>query len=126
MDFSARSTGTYTAEKRGWLRGPHGTDPGSNPSIVVDFSLFTEADHYPNGFIPSGTVVTEAGGPAAITGEDAYGLLFNSETVTAADGKGLNAVVRHGFVDPTRLPLSTGTGSAPVEVQAALPLIDWK
>lgn len=126
MDFSVRKTADYTAEKRGWLRGPHGTGPGDNPSITIDFSLFTKADHYPDGYIPSGTVVTKAGGPAAIEGTDAYGLLFNSETVTDPAGKGLNAVVIHGFVDPTRLPLDEATtGGAPEAVQSALNHIVW-
>ena len=125
-DFAVRTSAAYVAEKRGWLRGPHGTEPGANPSITLDFSLFTAEDHYPDGYIPSGTVVTAEGGPAAVEGTDAYGLLFNSETVTDPAGKGVNAVVIHGFVDPSRLPLADDVaGGAPEAVRNVLSHIVW-
>ena len=133
MDFSVRKTDDLVAEKRGWLRGMHGTDPGSNPSVTLDLSLF--GDLHPDGFIPSGTVVakvTASGlcGPyddAATDGREvAYGLLFNSENVATGQTRGVNAVVRHGNVDATRLPWEEGAGSFDDGAKADLPLIDWK
>jgi hypothetical protein len=49
---------SYQVEKRDWLLGLHGTDPGATPSATLDVSLFTGGTHYPNGYIPSGTVVS--------------------------------------------------------------------
>lgn len=131
MDFSVRQTGEYTAESRGWLRGPHGTGPGSNPSVTLDFSLFEGL--YPDGFIPSGTVLAETStegvyGPYDPAADDdvAAGLLFSSENVFSPSGRGVNAIVRHGNVDETRLPFEDGKGSLDDAAKADLPLIDWK
>lgn len=135
MDLRVRKTSDLVAESRGWLRGMHGTDPGSNPSVTLDISLFNQASHYPNGHIPSGIVVgkVDATGlcgphdPAATDGrQNAYGLLFNSESVSSGQTRGLNAVVRHGNIDPSRLPIQTGTGSFGTAAKSSLPLIDWK
>jgi len=49
------STTSYQVENRSWLLSPHGTEPGTTPSITLDISGFTSGTHYPNGFIPSGT-----------------------------------------------------------------------
>jgi hypothetical protein len=71
-DISVRTT-SYQVEKRDWLLGPHGTGPGDNPSIVLDVSAFTQAIHYPNGYIPSGCPVVELEsglyGPYSVTDE---------------------------------------------------------
>lgn len=131
MDFSVRKTDDLVAEKRGWLRGMHGTDPGSNPSVTLDLTLF--AGLYPDGFIPSGTVVTKDAdtglcGPYDSTAptKAAYGLLFNSENVASGQTRGVNAVVRHGNIDPSRLPFETGKGAFIDGAKTDLPLIDWK
>lgn len=55
--YGVETTATYMADSRPWLYGPHGTEPGANPNITLDISAFTPATHYPNGFIPSGTVL---------------------------------------------------------------------
>lgn len=135
MEFGVRQTSNLVAESRGWLRGMHGTDPGSNPSITLDHSLFTKGTHYPNGFIPSGTVVAKVTAtglcgphdPEATDGRQvAYGLLFSSENVADGQARSVNAVLRHGNIDPSRLPLQSGTGSFGDKAKTDLPLIDWK
>ena len=134
MDFSVRTTNVMSAESRGWLRGMHGTDPGSNPSVTLDLSLFPAA-LYPNGYVPSGTVVaqvTASGlyGPYDNSATDgrqtAQGLLFDSENVAAGQTRAVNAILRHGNVDETRLPFKTGAGAVDAAAKADLPLIDWK
>lgn len=108
-DISVRRTGLLS-EKRGWLRGPHGTEPGANPSITLDLSKFTKATHYPDGFIPSGTLLAvDANGIATppATGDEATGLLFSSVAVNDPAGKVGGALFVHGFVDEKRLPAST-------------------
>jgi hypothetical protein len=120
-DITVTATGSYQAEKRDWLLSQHGTEPGTNPGITLDFSLFTAATHFPNGYIPSGTAISPAGGPYSGTGACA-GLTFGS-IKAAATGKAGVALVVHGFVKSTRLPFQAGTGSLGAGGAAALPNI---
>lgn len=126
MTDISMQTNAYMAEKRGWLRGMHGTGPGDNPSATLDISKFSKDDHYPNGYIPSGTVlgkVTASGlygpyDPAASDGtETAAGFLFGSLKATA---KPAGALVVHGFVNAPRLPFQTGKGSLDPAARADL------
>ena len=131
-DITVRRS-TFQSENRSWLRGPDGTVPGDNPSIALDVSAFT-ADHYPNGFIPSGIVlgkITASGqygpyDPAASDGtETAAELLFSSVTVnpgsTVIGGAGLHK----GEVIPSKLPFSTGTGSLDAAARTDLKLVNF-
>lgn len=117
---------SFQSENRAWLLSPHGTEPGTTPSITLDVSKFTAGTHYPNGYIPSGTVVgivTTGGkyGPyddAAVDGRAvARGILFSSVTVvntstgTALTQVGAGMLV-HGFVSLSKLPFTSGTGFA--------------
>ena len=137
MDVSVRTT-SYGAEKRGWLQGDHGTGPGDTPSITLDISTFTAGTHYPNGYIPSGTVVckiTASGlfGPydsGAADGRQtpaagAVFLLFNSVPVASGQTRDLNAGFMHGFVESARLPFQSGSGSAAAAGKTAMPLVAW-
>jgi hypothetical protein len=97
-DISVLST-PYQVEKRSWLLSPHGTDPGTTPSITLDVSAFTPAVHYPNGYIPSGTPlarITASGlyGPYSVTDEvqtlteggsglTSFTLTFNGQTTAS-------------------------------------------
>lgn len=121
---------SYQVEKRDWLLGPHGTGPGDNPTATLDVSLFTSGTHYPNGYIPSGTVVSRVAsglwGPYDGTNGVEHGLLFGSATVpnpsdTTQDVAG--AVLVHGFVAYNKLP----SGGRPViaTVRTAMPRIDF-
>ena len=116
-DISVKST-DYQVEDRSWDLSPHGSEPGTTPSITLDVSAFTEATHYPNGFFPSGMPlgeITATGlyGPyddAAVDGREVCaGLLFASVKVpdvndTTKDVGG--ALKVHGFVDASRLPVA--------------------
>ncbi len=121
-DIMVTSTG-YQVEKRSWLLGPHGTEPGTNRGITVDASLFTAATHYPNGYLPSGTALSPAGGPYSGTGACA-GLLFSSVRLPSATSKVGGATVTHGYVNTNKLPFSGATtGALGAGGVAALPLI---
>lgn len=59
MDISVRREGPWVPEDRSWLGSRDGTEV--TRSITLDVSAFTEEDHYPDGYIKSGTVLTHLG-----------------------------------------------------------------
>jgi hypothetical protein len=74
MTYIGVESTSYQVERRSWLLSPHGTEPGTTPSITLDVSAFTAGIHYPNGYIPSGTplgIITASGlyGPYTVTDE---------------------------------------------------------
>lgn len=116
-DISVKST-DHQVEDRSWDLSPHGSEPGTTPSITLDVSAFTEATHFPNGFIPSGMPlgkITATGlyGPyddAAVDGREVCaGLLFGYVKVPDVNDTTKNAggaLKVHGFVDAARLPVA--------------------
>lgn len=130
-DITVRKT-DYQVEKRSWLLGPDGTEPGRTPSITLDLAAFP-TNRYPDGYIPSGTVlgkITATGlyGPydnTLDTGlEVARGLLFSSINVPAATGKVGGALLKAGDIDATKLPWSSGKGALDANAIADLKFID--
>lgn len=122
-------TTQYQVEDRSWLLSPHGTDPGTTPSVTLDVSAFTEGTHYPNGYLPSGLVVgviTASGlyGPydngAADGIETAAGILFSAVKVPSGGGDPGGAILVHGFVDADKLPIAIDSAGV-----ADLPLIHF-
>lgn len=118
--ISVKQGVTYVGENRSWLQSPHGTDPGTNPNATLDVSKFTQATHYPDGYVRSGIVlgkVTATGlyGPYDNTASDgrevAAGHLFGSLSVTG-ETKVAGALVVHGFVDAAKLPANHGLDTA--------------
>lgn len=117
-------------EDRSWdLTPSHGEFRGQG---TLDVSLFTKAQHFANGFIPSGTILgkkTSGGklGPylnAASDGtEVAVGILAASIQVVNPDGtnKTLLGVgyMTHGKVSVARLPFVVGTAAAGGYIDAA-------
>lgn len=111
---------------------------------TLDVSLFTQAQHFPNGFIPSGIVLgrkTTGGllGPyldAASDGtQTAVGLLAASiQVVRALDGSlkgkvGCAVVRAFAVVATAKLPFTSGTaalgGYLDADAKTDLPLIFW-
>lgn len=132
-DISVSTTG-YQVEDRQWLASPHGTGPGDNPSVTLLVAAFDEADHYPDGYVPSGCVlgkITASGlygpyDPAASDGtEVAAGLLFSSLAVKDKVKVG-GAIVEHGFVTESKLPLDGVTGEIDAAGKADLPLVKFR
>lgn len=137
MDIGVQST-QYQSEDRSWLLSEHGTEPGATPSVTLDISKFVAATHFPNGFIKSGCAlgkVTATGlfGPYDDTAVDgrqtATHLLFSEVRVTRQDGSNATKVggagLKHGFVDPAKLPYSGTPGGIDANGQADLKLIDF-
>lgn len=118
MDISLRSE-SFAVEDRSWLASAHGTE--ATRSITLDVSTFTPADHFPDGFIPSGITlgrITATGkyGPyddAAVDGRAVNaGHLFNS-TKVAEGGADVGApLLEHGAVVEALLPDNHGLDAA--------------
>lgn len=128
-DISVGSV-AYQVEKRSWLLSPHGVDPGMTPSVTIAPAAFTQAQHYPNGYIPSGTVLglaasgTYAGlyvpylSTASDGSQTAVGILF-SEVKLAVSNYVIDptkvlggAMMFHGFVDAAKLPFTSSNAAA--------------
>lgn len=58
MDISV-TTESWLVEDRSWLASRDGTDVPQ--SITLDTSTFTANTHYPNGYVPSGTILIPLG-----------------------------------------------------------------
>ena len=129
-------TETLGTGDQSWLGSAHGIRECRTE--LLDISTFTAGTHYPNGYIPSGTViakVTATGlyGPYDPDGADgretASGILFGSLPVrTGATSIGGTQVV-HGFIAESKLPFASaavGTeGRLDAAAKADLPLIHF-
>jgi hypothetical protein len=131
----------FQVEDLSWDLTP--PDGGFDDQGTLTVANFTQAQHFPNGYIPSGTVlgiVTATGelGPyldAAVDGRTtAVGILKASVTVVNPDGSlktKVGAAFRvHGIVKKSRLPFTSGNaangGYIDAAGQANLPLIYFK
>lgn len=137
-DINVIST-AYQVEKRSWYLG-HADYPGFVQSITLDVSAFNAA-HYPNGYIPSGTIlaVLTAGGKAvpyldAGTGGAgvAAGILFSSVKIpTLSDltkDVGGAMLVAFAPVSVAKLPFTSSTtqgGFIDASGKGELPHIYW-
>lgn len=102
------STFTYGVERRSWMIDEHGSD--ETPSVTLDLALFPTQDDIPSG-TPLGIVTaTGLAGPydaAATDGrEKCYGLLFSTVRDGRSSGKVGSAVLVHGFVSLSKLPVA--------------------
>lgn len=134
-DISMQTT-SYQVGNRQWLLA----EPDVKLDVTLDPSKFTAGTHYPNGYLPSGTVigkVTATGlfGPyddAASDGrQTAYGLTYGDarfvrQNGTTAAKVGISAVVYDTVVSVGKLPFQSGTGSIDANGKADLAQIRWE
>lgn len=66
---------TFGSGDQSWLGSTHGIRNAR--TVILDISAFTEADHYPDGYIPSGT-------PVAIVSDKLVPYTIASGTTTGA------------------------------------------
>jgi hypothetical protein len=106
---------------RRWLLA----EPDVKLNVTLDPSKFTAGTHYPNGYLPSGTVVgivTTGGlaGPYDDTASDgrqtAYGITYGDARFVRGDGTtaakvGISVVVYDAVISKGKLPFQSGTGS---------------
>lgn len=141
-DFSLSPVSTFTFEDLRWdLTPPEG---GFVISGTLDVSALTAAQHFPNGYVPSGLVLArrtsdqllipylDAGTGGAST---AVGVLRASLPVTRFVGGGNRtklgvALLVHGVVDTAKLPFTSSNAAAGGYLDANgkvdLPLVYWK
>lgn len=119
----------YQSPRRDWLLGLHGTEGGMNPSATLDVSAFSAGTYYPNGYIPSGTVVSRVAsglwGPFdnTVTGLE-HGITLGDVNVNAADltQDAATGVLKHGAVSYAKLP--AGGKPTAAALRTALPALD--
>lgn len=122
-------TESFSQDDQRWLASEHGADTAQ--SVTLDLSDFTAATHYPNGYIPSGTVLSEGTDttkfgpydPTEASADTAVGILLEAvHVVGSADPNG--AMVKHCFVDTTHMPFaSTVKGGFDSGAAADLPAV---
>ncbi|WP_052280796.1 head decoration protein [Nocardia vulneris] len=116
--IAVTQTGSYQAENRSWLVPSHGIDPGANPSITLDVSLFTELN------VDEVQTVTITGSPTGGTftltysGQTTAGIAFNA--AASAVQSALVALSNIGTGDVT----VTGSAGGPYTVTFAGALAD--
>jgi hypothetical protein len=117
MDITVRSEGPWLPEDRSWLGSAHGTT--ATKTITLDPTLFTANTHYPNGYIPSGTLLGEVTASPGVYGPYdnaagdgrtvAAGLLFNSTPIRTGQTTKVGApLLEHGIVRVSKLPTNSG------------------
>ncbi|TSD68126.1 hypothetical protein [Aeromicrobium piscarium] len=99
---------SVTTGDQSWVGSGHGIH--NCRTSVLDVSAFTKADHYPDGYFPSGLIVNVADESSVkpftgATGE-VFGVLFTDQTTDGVED--LNVpIFRHGFIKVDRLPVTT-------------------
>lgn len=120
MDLSVRSSGPYVPEDHSWLGSAHGTE--ATKTITLDPDLFTEATHFPNGYLLSGTVLAEVTATPGVYGpyadgaadgrQTAKGFLFATVNMRAAGPNAGAALLEHGAIYTPNLPANHGLDAA--------------
>lgn len=123
MDITLQPTETWTAEDRSWLGSRDGT--AVTQTVTLATATFTAGTHYPDGYVPSGTLlgmITSVGatqgmfGPyddAATDGrQTAVGFLY-SATKMRTGGPNVGAPIHwRGVIRASRLPTASGLDTA--------------
>jgi hypothetical protein len=133
MDLTLR-TETFSQDDQRWLVSDHGADTGR--TVTLDVSKFTQADHYPDGYLKSGIVIaqyssgkygpydpnvnTGDGSNAGATGATdkvvRVGFLLEAVQVRSGATAVAGSMVLHCFVDKSKLPVTTVTKKGAVSV----------
>lgn len=122
---------TFNTPGRLWLMDDHGTEV--MPGVPIDLTLFTQGQHYANGYIPSGCILgknTTSGkygpylGAASDGRQTAVGILFNDISVYQPGTANLQTIVSaplflHGFVNAAQLPFTSGNAAGGGYLDAA-------
>ena len=118
MDLSV-VTETFGQDDQSWIGAAHGIDLAR--SITLDTSAFTEATHYPDGYILSGTPlgrITATGlygpydntTPATDGREVLAGFLLTPTKATSGGADVGAALYEHGRIVEDNLPIAIDAG----------------
>lgn len=135
LDIGLQST-SYQVGDRRWLLA----EPDVKLNVTLDPSKFTANTHYPNGYLPSGTVVGKVSasglcGPYDDEAEDgrevAYGVTYGDarfvrQNGTTAAKVGISVVVYDTIISAGKLPFQSGAGSIDANGKADLAQIRWE
>lgn len=111
---------TVGAGDQSWLGSSHGINDCRTE--ILDVSAFTDATHYPNGYVPSGTPVAKVGGllvpydstEATTTNAGVLaGFLFTDQPVVGTADFGV-PLLDHGRVRAAKVPQGANAFTAPV------------
>jgi hypothetical protein len=130
MDLSL-VTETIGQDDQRWIGSAHGTSNAR--SITLDAALFTAGTHYPNGFLPSGTVLAQNTstkyGPYTTGGANgmgtAVGVLLTPVKVASGTSTPAGAMIQHGRVVTAYLPFQSGAGSIDTTGKGQVTQITW-
>lgn len=139
-DISMQTT-NYQVGSKQWLLSPL-TGINFKRNVTLDVSTFTAGTHYPNGFIPAGTVIglitaSKLGGiydsttPATDGRQVAYGILCEDARVVQQNGTtsakvSTAVIVMDAAIAVSKLPFQSGKGSIDAAAKTALNLIRWE
>lgn len=111
MDLTITSK-SWGIDAQDWLASRFGLDTGR--SITLDVSTFTQADHYPDGFLKSGLpLAPNADGVYGLATSECDGHLLKPVHVGGYDGNPVSETVAgalywQGVVDARFLPVPDG------------------
>jgi hypothetical protein len=121
---------SFEQDDQRWLASQHAADTGR--TVTLDVSKFTKADHYPDGYLKSGIVITKlASGkygpfdPSVVDGtsdgrSNKAGFLLEAVRVRASDATPAGSLLLHGVVDGARLPVTDTSKKGSVGVDAVI------
>lgn len=137
MDLTL-SQQTFNVGERDWLGSAHGTDRIRTVTLDVTNGFVAGTD-YPQGYIPSGTVLAKntstnkyvkyANGGANGTGT-AVGVLFTDTRViplgaSAASATVVAPLMHHGDIVQSKLPSSSGIDATSITALASAGVKTW-
>lgn len=139
-DISMQTT-NYQVGSKQWLLSPL-TGINFKRNVTLDVTKFVAGTHYPNGFIPAGTVIglvtaTKLGGvydnttPATDGTQVAYGILAEDARVVQQNGAtsakvSTAVIVMDAAISVGKLPFQSGKGAIDAAAKTALNLIRWE
>lgn len=134
-DISLQKT-DFQVGNRQWLL----QEPKVKMNVTLDISKFTQATHFPNGYIPSGCAIgivtaTKLAAPYDNTKSDGSEVLYGHtyadvravrDNGTVATKVGTGAVVNDAIISVSKLPFQTGAGSVDANGKADAPTIRYE
>ena len=104
-DFAVTRVDEPVKDDYTWAASSHGMHTGF--SVTLNVGAFTEATHYPDGYVPSGTPIRDVGGryePTVVTTAPTYdAVLLSAVPVSAGQVNAVGAAVDHVIVHGDRL-----------------------